>query len=203
MADEFKRNVAYKLKIGDLLSGTQITDGEKLRFVEVAGRNVARVNIIANIIEKYIQDDEKKFASLNLDDASGQIKVKSFGEDIEKLKSFEQGDTIMVVGLVRQWNGELYIIPEILKQKTPTYLLIRKLETDKEKPKELGKEQITEIKDKIIAIIKREEENGGAEISKITTDLNSTPEIINNEVRKLLEDGMIYEPRPGKVRYLG
>ena len=28
-------------------------------------------------------------------------------------------------------------------------------------------------------------------------------EIINQEVQKLLEEGIVFEPRPGKVRYLG
>ena len=30
-----------------------------------------------------------------------------------------------------------------------------------------------------------------------------TPENINQEITKLLEEGIIYEPRPGRVRYLG
>ena len=32
---------------------------------------------------------------------------------------------------------------------------------------------------------------------------SASPESINAEIMKLLEDGMIYEPRPGKVRWLG
>ena len=84
MADEFKRHTAYKVKIGDVLNGNHIIDGEKLRFIEVNGKNIARVNLIANIVDKYVQNDEKKFASMTLDDASGQIKLKTFGEEIEK-----------------------------------------------------------------------------------------------------------------------
>ena len=30
-----------------------------------------------------------------------------------------------------------------------------------------------------------------------------SPEIIKQEVQKLLEEGIVFEPRPGKVRYLG
>lgn len=200
---QFKRHVAHKLKISEVLEGTQITDGEKLRFIEVHGKNVARVNLVANIIEKYIQDDEKKFASITIDDASGQIKAKTFGEDIDKLKNLEQGETIMLIGLVRQWNNELYIIPEIIKQKTPTYLMIRKLETDLNKPKIPNNTELTDLKGKIIQIIKREEENEGANIDSLVTELKSEKELVNTEIKKLLEEGIIYEPRPGKVRYLG
>ncbi len=203
MADEFKRHVAYKAKIGDILSGNPIVDGEKLRFVEVNGKNIARVNLIANVVDKYIQDDEKKFASITLDDATGQIKLKTFGDDIEKLKPFEQGDTVLAIGMVREWNKEVYVTPEIIKKKQPEYLMLRKLETDLDKPKPADKKELTEIKDKIIEIIKREEVNGGVDIKKLTEELQSKQDLINQEIRKLLEEGTIYEPRPGKVRYLG
>ncbi|MGV8130997.1 MAG: OB-fold nucleic acid binding domain-containing protein [Candidatus Pacearchaeota archaeon] len=203
MAEEFKRHTAFKLKIGDVLAGNQITDGEKLKFIETNGKNVARVNLIANVVDKFIQDDEKKFASITLDDASGQIKLKTFGDDIEKLKSFEQGDTVLAIGMIREWNKEIYVTPEIIKKKQAEYLLLRKLENEKNKPSESDRKESTDIKEKIIDIIKREEANGGADIKKLTEELQAKSEAINQEIRKLLEEGAIYEPRPGKVRYLG
>jgi len=189
------------------MKGKVILDEEKFKFLEFPETNeekhVVRVNVIANIIDKFVQDDEKKFASLTLDDASGQIKVKTFGDDIQKFENFSQGDTVMLIGLLRQWNNELYIIPEIIKKRSPQYLMIRKLETDLQKPKEIPKEQITELKDKILTIIKEQEANGGADTEKLILELKSPPETINSEIKKLLEEGIIYEPRPGKVRYLG
>ena len=203
MADEFKRHTAYKLKIGDILTGNHIMDGERLKFVEVNGKNISRVNLIANVVDKFIQDEEKKFASVTLDDASGQIKLKTFGDDIEKLKPFEQGDTVLAIGMVREWNKEVYLTPEIIKKKQPEYLLLRKLENDAQKPQVADKKEITELKDKLITIIKREESNGGADIKKLIEELQAKQETVNQEIRKLLEEGTIYEPRPGKVRYLG
>ena len=203
MADEFRRHIAYKTKVGDILNGNVIMDGERIKFVQINNNNVARINLVANITEKYIQDEEKKFASITLDDASGQIKAKTFGEDIEKLKRFEQGDTVLVIGLIRQWNNEIYIIPEIIKKKESAYLLLRKMEIDLEKPKSLDKTELLDIKEKVINIIKREESNGGAGIQSIVEELKSSQETIKQEIKKLLEEGAIYEPRPGKVRYLG
>ena len=203
MADEFKRHTAYKLKIGDILTGNHIVDGEKLKFIETNGKNVARVNLIANVVDKFIQDDEKKFASVTLDDASGQIKLKTFGDDIEKLKPFEQGDTVLAIGMVREWNKEVYITPEIIKKKQPEYLLLRKLENDSQNSQVTDKKEITELKDKLITIIKREEANGGADVKNLISELQTKQDIVNQEIRKLLEEGTIYEPRPGKVRYLG
>jgi len=201
--EEFKRHVAFKYRIGDILQGKAVLDADRFRFLEIGERHVARVNIIANIIEKFVQGQEKKFASITLDDASGQIKLKVFGEDINKFENFSQGDTIQVIGLLRSWNNEIYILPEIMKQKSPEYLLLRKLETDLDKPKSLSKEEAYALKDKILEILKKEEDNGGADIEQMIKDLQESPQTINSEIKRLLEEGIAYEPRPGKLRYLG
>jgi RecG-like helicase len=205
MADEqsFKRNVAFKMRIGDILSGKIILEGERFKFMESAGRQVVRTNVVANVIDKYIQDGEKKFASVTLDDGNGQIKLKAFGDDIEKFSHLNQGDTVLVIGLLRTWNNETYITPEIIKKKEPAYLLVRKLEIEREIPKSIGKEQLSELKDKILQMVKDGEADGGANIDQIIMNLKEAPEIINQEIKKLLEDGVVYEPRPGKIRYLG
>lgn len=201
--EEFKRHVAYKFRIGDILKGKPVLDADRFRFLEVGEKHVVRVNIIANIVEKFVQDQEKKFASVTLDDASGQIKLKTFGDDIKKFENFAQGDTVQAIGLLRSWNNEVYVTPEIIKSRTPEYLLLRKLETDLDKPKELSKEQSHVLKDKILEMLKKEEDNGGADIDKMIIDLHESPQTINLEIKKLLEEGIAYEPRPGKLRYLG
>ncbi|MBX4212343.1 hypothetical protein KW787_02720 [Candidatus Pacearchaeota archaeon] len=204
MAEQsYKRNIAYKLRIGSIASGKPVMEGERLKFLEQGEKQVVRVNVIANIIDKYIQDGEKKFGSITLDDASGQIKVKVFGEEIEKFKELNQGDTLLIVGLLRGWNNEIYITPEIIKKKEPSYLLVRKLELDADQPKFLDKTTLLAVKDKIIGMVKEAEKDGGIQIDKIILDLKEPPEVINQEIKKLLEDGVAYEPRPGKLRYLG
>lgn len=198
-----KRNVAYKFRIGNILSGKPILENEKLKHLEIDGRPVVRVNVIANVVDKYLQEGEKKFGSLTIDDGTGQIKGKVFGEDIEKLNLLNQGDTILMIGLLRSWNNEVYITPEIMKKKEPSFLLVRKLEVEFSQPKTLDREKIAELKDKIITMIKQEEAGGGIEIDKIILELKEPPEVINKEIQRLLEDGIAYEPRPGKLRYLG
>jgi hypothetical protein len=126
-----------------------------------------------------------------------------FGEDIIKFTDVNQGDTVLIIGLVRSWNNELYVTPEIIKKKSPEYLLVRKLETELNAPKTVDKEKLTQLKDKIIQMVKESEKNEGIGIDKIILDLHESPEVINSEIKKLLEEGLIYEPRPGKIRYLG
>jgi len=203
MEQQFKRNVAYKMRIGDLLVGRQIFDADKFKFLEIGDRQVYRVNVIANVIEKYVQEGEKKFASLTLDDASGQIQVRAFGDDVVRFEEFSQGDTVQVVGLVRFWNNSLYLTSEILKKRVPEYLLLRKLETDLERPKEVDKSVSGDLRDKIISLVKKEDEKGGVDVSSIIMELKSSPDLINSEIRKMLEEGIAYEPRPGKLRWLG
>lgn len=198
-----QRATAYKLRIGDILAGKMILEQDRFNFLELGSKQVIRINIVANIIEKYESEGDKKYLSFTLDDASGQIRIKIFGEDTIKFSKIQQGNTVMVIGKLRFYNNELYILPEIIKIQDPRYLLVRKLELEKEKPKQVDKAEIKVIKDQIIDMIKKAEPDGGIDIDKIIMELKSSPDVINQEIQKLLEDGLAYEPRPGKIRYLG
>lgn len=208
---QFKRNTAYKFRIGDILIGKPVTnsvaEGERFAFLELGDRKIIRVNVIGNIVEKYESLGETRYLSFTVDDGSGQIRLKVFGDSTEKFKNFYQGQTIVIIGVLRYWNQELYISPEIMREMNPKYLLIRKLETEKEKAVSqapIGKEQIIAIKDRIFDMIKDAEEEGGIETEKLIMRLQEfSPAIINKEIQKLLEEGIVFEPRPGKIRYLG
>lgn len=203
MEQEFKRHIAFKSRVGDLLSGKSVMEGDRFKLLEVSQKQIVRVNIIANITDKFVQEGEKKYGSITLDDASGQIRAKVFGDDLKKIENFSQGDTVMIIGLLRIWNNELYITPEIIKKKDPSFLLIRKLEIEAEMPKSLEKNEMQQIRDSILDLVKKEEDNGGVETDKLILGIKSPPEAINQEIKRLLEEGMVYEPRPGKLRYLG
>lgn len=198
-----KRNVAFKLRIGAIQAGTPVLEADRLKHVVVDGKNVVRVNVIANVVDKFVQEGEKKYGSLTLDDASGQIRVKLFGDDVEKIQGFQQGETLVVVGVLRSWNNELYVTPEIMKRKDSMFLVVRKLESEVDAPKPVDKAILSALRDKILNMVKGAEKEGGVEIEKIILELKESPELINSEIKKLLEDGLAYEPRPGKLRYLG
>ncbi|MBI2629998.1 OB-fold nucleic acid binding domain-containing protein [Candidatus Pacearchaeota archaeon] len=203
MPEIMQRATAYKLRIGDITRGKPILDGEKFKYLELDNRQIVRASIVANIIERYEGQGEKKYLSFTIDDASGQIRLKIFGEDVEKYKEIAQGNTVVVVGLVRFYNNEVYIAPDLIRIQDPRYLLVRKLELEKDIPKEVKKEEFIEARDKIIEMIKKAEDMGGLETDKLVMELKFSPEIINKEIQKLLEEGLAYEPRPGKIRYLG
>ena len=205
--EQFKRHIAFKLRIGDILFGKPIFNGERFSFLELGSRQIMRVNVVGNIVDRYDSEGETKYIFFTLDDGSGQIRMRVFGDNIEKFKHITQGLTILVIGVLRNFNNETYIMPEIIKELEPKYLLVRKLEIEKEKNKDaksLGKDQIIAVKDKILGAIKNSEEKGGIEVEQLIMNLRDiTPTIINQEVQKFIEEGIVFEPRPGKVRYLG
>ena len=218
MPEPRKREIARKIRVGDLLRANQVFEqpysenlnqslNPRLLCVELGDKKIQRVNIIANVIDKFESEGESKFATITLDDGSGQIRARVFGEDIKKFQDLVQGDTIIIIGVLRSFNQELYILPEIIRKTEPKYLLVRKLEIEKAHPKPLTQEQKQEIKafkDEIIEIIKQAEQNQGIDKDEIINKLkNGNPKIISQEIQKLLEEGIIYEPRPGRVRYLG
>jgi len=208
MAEIRKREVAYKVRIGEILKGkaqvTNIDGRDRFNFLEIGDKKIIRINVIANVIDKYISEGEKKFASLTLDDATGQINLKTFGEDVRNFVEISQGQTVTVIGVLRIFNNELYILPEIIKTVDPRYLLIRKLEIEKLIPKQpISKDERIALKDQLLSKIKQEETNEGIDTEKLILEISANPELINQEIKKMLEDGMIYEPRPGRVRYLG
>jgi len=212
MAEFKKRETAYKLRIGDLLRGKQIFEqttglNPRLQFVEIGNKTVVRINVVGNVVDKFESEGERKFASITLDDGSGQIRVRVFGEDIARFKDIIQGDTLVIIGLLRSFNQELYILPEVMRKVDPKYLLVRKLEIEKEIPKQLTQEQKQEVRalrDEVIDLIKNAEQREGIDKEEIIMKLKqSNPQIISQEIKRLLEEGIIYEPRPGRVRYLG
>jgi hypothetical protein len=202
ITEQRKRNIAYKLRIGDILKGKAMTDEGKFLFLELGDKKVVRINILANCVDKFIQEGEKKYGSLTIDDASGQIRLKAFGEDIEILKNVLQGDTLQVIGNVREWNNELYLIPEVVKKVDPRWLLVRKLEIQNLR-KDIPLTKDSPLKDLIMDKIKKAEVDGGIDVDVIIMDVEASPVSINGEIKKLLEEGQIYEPRPGRLRYLG
>ncbi len=218
MPEYRKRETAHKIRVGDLLKGqpiydetppepgTQITN-PRLLHVALGDKKIVRVNLIANVTDKFESTGETKFATLTVDDGSGQIRARVFSDDLHKFENIVQGDTLVVIGLIRSYNQELYILPEIVKKQDPKYLLIRKLELEKEAPKPQTTEQKKEIKshrDDIIDLVKSSEDQEGIDKDEIILKFtDAKPEILTQEIQKLLEEGIIYEPKPGRVRYLG
>lgn len=216
-----KRQTALKMRISDVTSGNVIQNNN-LYFVEINGQRIMRVNILANVIDKFVSEGEKRYAALTLDDASGQIRIKAFAEETEKIKPIEIGDTTLIIGNVRYFNNEIYILPEIIRRVDARWLAVRKSELEKLQKKENLAEAIktkiekisraehseereqeeddSKLRKQIIEMLKQNED--GIDIDKLIMELHAPVEEINHVTTKMLEDAEIYEPKPGRIRLL-
>ena len=126
---------------------------------------------------------------------------------MSRINGISQGQTILIIGVLRYFNNEIYISPEISRNIQPEYLLVRKLEIEKEKTKNsppIQREKIIAVKDNLLNSIKDAEINQGINIDELIMKIrDASPDIINQEIKKMIEEGIIFEPRPGRVRYLG
>jgi len=158
---QFKRNIAFKLRIGDVLMGKPITEGERFSNLELGDKKIVRVNVIGNIVDKYNSEGETKFTSLTFDDGSGQIKLKFFGDDVEKFKEVSQGQTVLVIGVLRNWNNETYIQPEIIKEQDTFLSENLKLKKKKTKHQTLLEEtKLSQSKTKYLIQSKTQKKTG-------------------------------------------
>ncbi len=193
------REVAYKLSIGQLLSGEKSMEGNRLNFISFTDKRIIRANIIAAVVEKYVRDEpgQTKYASLTLDDNSGQMRLKIFG-DLRMVQNVEIGNIISVIGFVRFFADEVYILPEILRKVDEKWLMVRKIETAENKNRSFH----ADAREKIIEKIKEFDKGDGAEMESLIMAVKIPVEQIHSSVQKLLEEGTIYEPKPGRIRLL-
>ncbi|MFH1823249.1 MAG: OB-fold nucleic acid binding domain-containing protein [archaeon] len=211
-----KRFTAYKYAIKKLLEGQPRFENDKFKELIIDEKPVSRVNIMANVVDKF-ESEQGNYVSTTVDDGSGTIRIKAFAQGVGMLKTFSVGDSLMIIGVLREYNKEVYITPEIVKKVDARWLMARKLELGEEitelpkvqTPKEIKEEIVEEtipvektIREKIIDLVKEKEEEGGIKIDEVIMALKEPVEHINKDIKDLLEEGTIYEPQPGKLRIL-
>ena len=62
------------------------------------------------------------------------------------------------------------------------------MELESEQPKKINREDMVILKDKILSMIKEAEKEGGIDIDKIIMEVKESPDLINEEVKRLLEE---------------
>ena len=212
MVDSVKRLVAQKVSIKDVLQGEYIKeDGWNPNYIVVGDKKISRVNIMAVVLSKSEQADTNYYSFI-LDDSTGKISVRSF-EKNNVMDNLEIGDIILLIGRLREFGRERYIIPEIIKKIiNKDWVEVRKLELKKkigkvdtkkiEVEEEVIKEEpVMESSSQIIyKLIKKMDGGNGVEVDNVikNSNLNNTEEIISN----LLQEGEIFELKPGKLKVL-
>ncbi len=188
-----------------------------------SAREMNRVHIIAVVVSM----SEGMLAEAIVDDGTGRITVRSF-ENPHFFEKIKLGYIVRLIGKVRVFNEQLYLIPEIMKPienrqfVTLHKLLLQSLEEKDEfkitqPPSEVHEEQETGIEsieeipidaddtvpdspfDDLLALIKKLDKGEGAQVEEI---IGQSGENSEKMIQSLLEAGEIFEIRPGRIKVL-
>lgn len=213
-----KRQTAFIVRIADIIKGSYVKEeGWQPNYIKMGNKKVSRVNIIATVISK---PEEEPFKTMVVDDGA-RISVRSF-EDADVFKNFEIGDIVLIIGRPREYAEQKYIMPEIIKKVDEKWAELRclhleKLEVSEKEEKVLeldgtkeeeeeGKEEVATEKvmdtkmQHVFELIKELDKGDGADFEAVMNKADThNPEKI---IRQLLEQGEIFELRPGKLKVL-
>lgn len=215
-----QRSTAYKVWISDIVGSNYIKqEGFNPNYVELDGKQVSRVNLIATVVGKFMSDDGN-YGALTLDDGTETIRIKAFGPDVSRIKNAEIGRLVRAVGKIKEYNEERYLAPDFVTQiDDPNWLIVQKLELGEPKeraaqeapavdePIKTGVEEETESVSyndipNFIELIAKLDSGDGADMDAVITESKLDTDDAKNVIVGLLKDGEIYEPRKGKLKVL-
>lgn len=205
-----ERMTARKIRIADITNGRWVkNEGLEPSFVVTqTGEQISRARIMGTVVSKFVSEDEN-FASITIDDSSDTIRAKTF-KTVKPLDVIQVGDIVDLIGKVREYNAEIYVMPEIVRKiLDPNIEVLRKLELiakaaklqqGEGQPAQFvsAKEDRATLKKKVTEVI--ESEKSGVSYSKILEMVQAPETQIESVVNELLEEGIRYEPTPGKIK---
>lgn len=218
MTEAIKRSTAYKVWINDLIKG-QYNKGPgqfDVGYLKIGNKTISRANIIASIIDKF---NGETYINAIIDDGTGNIKIKLWGEDVKLLDEVNIGDLVNVIAKVKESNGEIYLSAEIIKKiENPLWLKIRKLELikiygepnnekfekeERTEPTKIVEEKMFDInyeKNKIISLISNLDVGNGADSEDVinSAGIKNSKEIIE----ELIRQGELFEIKKGKLKVM-
>lgn len=220
------RQVAYKVNVKDILDSRYVKeDGWLPNYIEMKGKKVSRANILGVIVSLDSPDADSSFTSYILDDGTGRIPLRFF----ESHQQVSVGDIVTVIGRPREFGSDRYIVPEIIKITDAAWVKLRRMELAFEKnrsaqrmPDESRSQpdvssseggldvETEEIADdvvdetspvsRIMGCIK--ELDGGAGVAFEDISVKSGVDDAEQYIQRLLEQGDIFEVKPGRYKIL-
>lgn len=127
---EVRRQTATRVRISDLVNSRFVhKEGLEPSYILTdLGQRISRVKLIGTVIDKFMSEDGN-YSSITITDDTNSIRIKAFKEDVNIFNNVELGDLVLVIGKVREYAEENYVIPEIVKKVSdPNYETLHKLE---------------------------------------------------------------------------
>ncbi|MFH0832622.1 MAG: OB-fold nucleic acid binding domain-containing protein [Candidatus Aenigmatarchaeota archaeon] len=127
---EKKRLPAIKTRVKPIIDGKFVKQEgfEPSYVITNFGLKISRARILATVVDKFLSESGK-FSSVTLDDGSGTIRAKAFGSLI--FEDVSVGEIVDVIGKVKEYQEEIYILPETVSKVEPNWELLRELEIRK------------------------------------------------------------------------
>jgi hypothetical protein len=116
---------AVRAAVVDIVKGTYGEDNGP-HVVSPYGVELRRVALVGLIIDQYSGEG---FASITIDDGTETIRAKAWGGEATSLDKVQTNILALIVGKIREYEGELYVVPEIVRElDDPNYLTVHKME---------------------------------------------------------------------------
>ena len=121
-----ERMTAIRSSIADIVKGTFGEDNGH-RVISPDGVELRRVMIVGHIVSRLTGKDN--FASITIDDGTETIRAKAWGNEAASLQEVEENILALLIGKVKEYNEEIYLVPEIIRPlPDPNFLTLHKLE---------------------------------------------------------------------------
>ncbi len=120
-----ERMTAVRASVADIIRGTY-SEEDGHHVVSPQGVELRRVVLVGFIVNQYV--GQGSFASITIDDGTETIRAKAWGET-QSLEQVETNTLAMIVGKIREYEGEVYIVPEIVRSlDDANYITLHQLE---------------------------------------------------------------------------
>jgi len=190
MADIQRRQIAYKVRVSDILKGDYVRkEGWLPNSILVADKEVSRINLIATVVT--MPEQELNYFYVMLDDGTGKITARSF-DDILARSKLSIGDVVLVIARPREYNNERYLMPEVIRKiQDQKWIALRQAEL--QGMPELPKPSVAQV----ISIIRKYDSGDGAPYQQVIKEVDA-----EHLVEQLLKQGEVFEIRPGRLKVL-
>ncbi len=205
-----QRQTAIRVRIVDLVSGEWVKkEGMEPSYVITPRKeSVSRAKVVGTVVSKFVSEDGN-FGSITIDDSTGTIQGKQWKE-IELITAANHGDLVSMIGKVREYEGDIYMVPEILRPVGPAEEALARLQVLKKlgKPAEAAKDgnaaepqkktDADQLRKSIMTIIEGSED--GIRYNDLVEKAKVPEEDLEGVINELLGEGICYEPTPGKIK---
>ncbi|MBN1923578.1 MAG: hypothetical protein JW791_02345 [Nanoarchaeota archaeon] len=221
---DFKRLTAFRTSLNTVNIANYVPVDKGADYLEVNKLKVSRVRVVGTVVSKTVAED-RSYAFLTIDDSTDTLSLassKNFntGEtNVELIEKPVIGDIVEVIGRVNEWEGKRKVNCETLKIiKDPNHWLyhkvelllsgekVERIEEKKEKGISTGveaeKAESESEEDMIMRIIKDNDIGKGTNISLIVKQSNLSQKKVEDVLKTLLIDGLIYEPSKHSYKIL-